>query len=849
MKPSDILHPSQRRASKAYLVNKLREAVYSWREGKYDGATDTSKTLLNFWFNEDHLINNEPFEFWFAQREAIETLIYVYEVLKKRNFIDLAREFGSGPIYSYDPIYDQYPLYAFKMATGSGKTFVMAFAIVWSYFNHQNENPEDYTSRFLLIAPNVIVYDRLKKDFGYNRIFKEYPFIPPEWRDGFDLKVILREDPIHLIPEKVLFLTNIQQLESTRSAKEEAGEYVNEVLALEDVKKQEIYQPNRIREILDKCPNIMILKDEAHHIYNFEKAWKKILVNLHKNLCASHKKGIHSELDFSATPKQESGAYFPWIVVDFSLAEAIGMNIVKRPIKGKVKGAEEIASKKVSERYRAWIDVGIKRWREYKKQLERLGKNPILFIMCEDTESADEVFEYLVKKSDFRNKTLLIHTNLQGDVIQRDLDEARIVARLIDTPEAPEIKKRFPQGLNAIVSVMMLNEGWDVRNVNVIVGLRSYTSKRKVLPEQVIGRGLRKMFPEEPANIEQGINALEVIGPPGLTDIIDEFAKQEGFEIPEFDVDKKLNITTIFVDEDKMDKDIKIPILSPLILIREFSLDDFDFEALPAMGIKLEDKTLEVEYSGLDMLTGVEVIKDKWILPGPKNSKSVIVYYTYQILKLLKIPGAFADFYPLVKKYVSEKLFEQPVDLDDPRVLYKLNSPEVQKKLTDLFVEKFRDLTFKEREPELGDFIMLSNTAPFVWSKAVYPADKCIFNYVACDNEFEVSFAKFLDSAEDVLAFTKLVYKIGFSVEYRDSQGFLRSYLPDFLALTKSGEHLIFETKGLEDVEVKLKDARIKKWCEDAQSLTGQPWKFFRINQSEFEKYTFKSVKDLITLF
>jgi type III restriction enzyme len=85
-----------------------------------------------------------------------------------------------------------------------------------------------------------------------------------------------------------------------------------------------------------------------------------------------------------------------------------------------------------------------------------------------------------------------------------------------------ELSKRYSSGVDAIVSTMMLNEGWDVRNVNVIVGLRSYTSKRKVLPEQVIGRGLRKMFLEEEANPEKSVNILEVIGPPGLLDILED---------------------------------------------------------------------------------------------------------------------------------------------------------------------------------------------------------------------------------------------------------------------------------------------------------------------------------------
>jgi len=148
IEPYVLLEPDKRRPSPTYLVNKLRKAVYEWREKGYPNVTDTTRRLLQYWFYDDYLVRDEPFHFWFCQREAIETLIYVYEAIKKRNFIDLARDFGAGPIRGYDSSYDQYPLYAFKMATGSGKTFVMALTIVWSYLNWLKENKDDYTSNF-----------------------------------------------------------------------------------------------------------------------------------------------------------------------------------------------------------------------------------------------------------------------------------------------------------------------------------------------------------------------------------------------------------------------------------------------------------------------------------------------------------------------------------------------------------------------------------------------------------------------------------------------------------------------------------------------------------------------------
>ncbi len=847
MRPAELLRPDQRRPSNAYLVNELRKAVYAWRDQGYPGVTPTTKRLLQFWFEEDHLRENEPFQFWFCQREAIETLIYVYEVLKSRRFSELDEQFGGEKKLIMDTKtlreLNAYPNYCFKMATGSGKTYVMALSIVWQYFNHKKENRDDYTSKYLLIAGEKnVIYDRLARDFKDGEIFRELPLVPPEWQEEFDLKVILKEDPIHVIPESVLFLTNVQQLEERKNKKEEVEEYVDDVLVLEDVKRNDIYQENRIKEVLSSCPNIMILKDEAHHIYSFEKAWKNILVDLHKNLVSQYGKGINMELDFSATPKTETGALFPWIVVDFSLKEAIEMNIVKLPLKGIVKSADENPSIKADEKYRAWIDAGIRRWREYKEALRPLSKKPVLFFQCPENKEADEIFDYVNSAvPDLKNKVLLIHTDSTGEVKKADLPKAREFAKTIDDPD-PE-KNPY----EAIVSTMMLNEGWDVRNVNVIVGLRSFTSKRKVLPEQVIGRGLRKMFPEEEASKDKSINVLDIIGPPGLIGILEDLEAQEGIKFAEFDTGRSLNLTTIFVDENKLDKDIEIPIFSPRIFIREFQLSEIEIDKLPPLAIPLENKILETEYVAIDMLNGMEVVHRKWDLPVPQDSKSVIAYYTGQILKQLKIGGAFASFYPLVKKYVIEKLFSEEVDLDDRRVLYKLSSPEVQERLIKLFVEAFKGMTFVEREPEKGDFIKLSDTRPFVWSKMVYPANRSIFNYVPCDNDFEVNFAKFLDRAEDVAAFSKLAQKIKFYMEYRDEKDNLRLYYPDFLILTVDGEYIIAETKGRVDVDVEHKDNRAKHWCEDATKLTKDKWSYIRVDQEDFEKYRFKSVKELIS--
>jgi type III restriction enzyme len=173
------------------LDQKIKSAAAAWREKGYEGVSPVTKRLLEFWFIEDHLLRDgSEFRFWRAQREAMEALIYVYEVCRYHNLYGLSRNFGVR--LDFDPTTDNWPKYCFKMATGSGKTFVMALAIVWQYFNRffGTDNGCRYTAKFLLVAPNLIVLDRLDDDFADGALFRRCPFVPPEWDADFDLKRI-----------------------------------------------------------------------------------------------------------------------------------------------------------------------------------------------------------------------------------------------------------------------------------------------------------------------------------------------------------------------------------------------------------------------------------------------------------------------------------------------------------------------------------------------------------------------------------------------------------------------------------------------------------------------------------
>jgi type III restriction enzyme len=140
---------------------------------------------------------------------------------------------------------------------------------------------------------------------------------------------------------------------------------------------------------------------------------------------------------------------------------------------------------------------------------------------------------------------------------------------------------------------------------------------------------------------------------------------------------------------------------------------------------------------------------------------------------------------------------------------------------------------------------MLSNTAPFPYSKKVLESKKSVFNFVTCDNDLEYRFAKFLDGAEDVEAFAKMPEQFGFSIEYPDSLSNIRNYYPDFVARMKDGTHWIIETKGREDIEVKRKDDAAERWCENATNLTGTNWHYVKVPQREFDGLQPSKFEDL----
>ena len=854
-----------RRPSDMFLVNKLRAAVDKWRDEGYDGATEVSKRLMQFWFDEDHLLKDgSVFRYWWAQRESLETLIYLTEVRGFQDLEPVIAEFGDIPKHgmlempchietdmdghrrlrryvsevqkdaSQDLPEKNLLRCAFKMATGSGKTVVMAMAIVWSYFNARlGSGVRAYADNFLIVAPNVIVFERLEKDFASKKIFHALPLIPPEWQAQWDMKAILRGESAQPAPRGNLFLVNIQQIYESKEDDWTPSHALDAILGRPPRQDLASYQPSMLERI-KSLRNLMVLNDEAHHVHDDDLAWNKTLLALHDNLKIKAGHGLTLWLDFSATPKTQVGTYYPWIIVDYPLAQAIEDQVVKAPLivhQVDKKAPDRVTQHNVVEAYHDWIVVALDRWQEHTRIYKGVGQKPVLFIMAEKTAYADRIGEHIRKQTRLRrSEVLVIHTDTKGNITKRDLDVARAAARDIDTND-----------IKIIVSVMMLKEGWDVRNVSVVLGLRPFTSKAGILPEQAVGRGLRLMQGISPDRRQ----TLEVIG----TDAFEEFVReleQEGVGIDTVGTPPPAPVW-IYPVQEKLAYDIAIPLTRPKYT-HEYKnlaqLDPLSLEPIYKADVLAEEMAIEIEMTFAT--TGTTVHQAVITPERPLMSQEFLADITNAVAKPIGLTGQFAQLYAIVKRYVQQRCFGVEVDLESEDIKRRLRDPMLQEGIATFLRRRIAQLTTQEREIEFEnpDF-KLSQTSSFTWRRQHLECRRTLFNLVATFNDLETRFARFLDDAPDTERFASLASSgeasaTRFKVDYLKTTGAIGFYHPDFVAVQKAQDgaiNWIIETKGREYENIQHKDESIEDWCQKISAQTGQTWRYVKVPQALFDAY------------
>ncbi|MDQ3136910.1 MAG: hypothetical protein M3Q93_04920, partial [Gemmatimonadota bacterium] len=405
--------------------------------------------------------------------------------------------------------------------------------------------------------------------------------------------------------------------------------------------------------------------------------------------------------------------------------------------------------------------------------------------------------------------------------------------------------------VNAIVSVLMLREGWDVQNVTVIVGLRPYSSKANILPEQTLGRGLRLMFRGEGTGYTERV---DVIGTAKFMELVDQLEKDEDLKLEQFELGRDhLVIRTIAPDPGKLAQDIEVPTLTP-ILVRKKTLAEeiggldvaaFRCQPLPMKAGSAEERNFR--YEGYDVITLEKLVEREYTMPEPQTAQEAISFYAKRIAQEVKLPSQFAALAPKVREFLATRAFGKAVELEGKAMIHAISSNVAHYVTVDLFVKALRAMVVEEQEPRLVASRRLSETPPFPYSRTnAFAASKTVFNLSACDNDFEERFARFLQQADDVAAFAKLPPQFGFAIEYTDSAASLRYYEPDFVAVLDDGSHRLIETKGREDPDVAHKDRAARLWCENATQLTGRAWGYLKVPQAGFEKLQPSVYADLV---
>ncbi|MEW6110022.1 MAG: DEAD/DEAH box helicase family protein [Nitrospirota bacterium] len=864
-----------RRPSDITIAQNLRREVTVWRETDYAGASDTTRELLHHWFGRDHVIkNNEgevvPFKYYFCQREAIETFIYLREERGLDTLSGIVSEFGGEnseiAALGIDPQEDQWAKYAFKVATGAGKTKIMSLAVVWSYFHSLRESYSPMTRHFVVIAPNITVFERLKEDFGDGIIFDKDPLIPVAWRGDWNLSVVLQDEATGAATGGTLYLTNIHRLYDTskRRGKKESETY--DWMGPAVSKAKALDTGEELRERITSHKRVMVINDEAHHVWDPDSAWNEAINYLNDTIRKRSGDGICAHLDFSATPKDNKGNIFKHVICDAPLGEAVDAGIVKSPIIGRGEDLIEQTSDDASIKYQQHLMIGYSRWLRSKEEWEKSGKKALLFVMTEDTEDASQIANKLNTDplyKELNGKTINLHTNLKGSLKKRgkgenvyyefvenekeisdeDLKELRKLSRELDSNKSPYL---------CIVSVLMLREGWDVRNVTTIVPLRPYSSKANILPEQTLGRGLRRMTPPG-----QAAEVVTVVEHKAFVSLYKNQLSQEGLPIEVVDVDKVPKTTvTIYPDQTKDLKnlDILIPPLSAGYkrspTLGELTIDDVNksfsrFSPLP-LG---EVRKTEIDYEGRHLFTNEIIEKMKVQLPLLQSGIGAVSFYREELERQTSLRGTHHILASLIQTFLEEILFEQKVSIYDEKLVSRLSDADVREHIRAAFVPLILSkTTFIEERIKQADAVSVSTWKPFQVThsenRPTLPAENTPFNLVPCNREFEVAMTTFLNRAPDVQAFCKNAGPQSLRIDYLSGSGRLAFYTPDFMVRKKDGHYALLETKGREDLDVPLKATAAVSWCKAASSKKAK-WQYLYVPQTVFGGITSNKIDDL----
>lgn len=896
------------------LAQRLSDRVNeAWESGEMmEQVTPVTRELLQHWFCEP-FTTERPINFHLGQRQAILNAIYLHEVAGVQTVEDnyaavMADEMGMVDMNNLQQEKYRLPKYAVKMATGTGKTWVMHALVLWQMLNARHTGGDRYTQRFLLIAPGIIVYERLldaylgkmengerKADNSDLHRYQEL-FLPPQYREEVfnfvQTNTVSKDQGIgrKATGEGLIAITNWHLF---LQKEDDENELVDELLPLRpgiasgnslDVLDRR-YLRGTEAEYLHDLPDLMVINDEAHHVHENgtdedDVQWQQALDYMLQG------KRCRVQVDFSATPYEQRGSgrrtrkiYFPHIVVDFDLKEAMQHGLVKtlsldqRQSLTELEGLDYSAIREgrsviaLSDGQKLMLRAGMERLNRLQEDFggQKYAK---MLVVCEDTKVTPLVEHYLISEGLAPEEVLRVDSDAKGNM--KDDEWHRVSERLSNVDHYAEPR--------VIVSVMMLREGFDVNNICVIVPLRS--SESSILLEQVVGRGLRLMWREpeyadsklenrhrllvekrEPLNymdilfivehprfrefydelingglaaVDTGVSSANAMGDMVTAELKDGYEKydiawiniiresEELLEMPMPDVNRMETFTAYTLQQ-----------------LRRYLATDGETFVSQAVAMKTTFGKFTVK---ADLFTA-----DSYREYLQKLLRTVTHMQNHN-MPVFQIGEAM--LMQTLDKYIRQRLFGQdfdPFNGNDWKILLAQNGVVTQHIIKVMSAELFhlqQKVQSTEAEVEQTwfssvDKLPMREQFSQEYHKTIYTRTA----YPSHGGGLEHSFMDFVDNDGDVECWIKIseTRHRFVSISYMRTDGLLATYHPDFIVETNDRLYLV-ETKGTDKVKdrnVQQKRRAATEWCEKInqlpeQSRNGKEWEYILLGEDTF---------------
>ncbi len=841
------------------LVNQIRSRVLAWRAAGHPGVSGVTRRLLEYWTDPEEF---ESRRFFFCQIEAVETLIWLTEG-PEVDRVGVTIPSDGGPFRRL----------CSKMATGTGKTIVMAMVAAWHILNKVTY-PKDtrFAKHILIVAPGLTVKSRLAilEPSHPENYYEAFRIVPPALYEK------LRQGKVAVRNWHALNWENKEKVASKRGVDKRGA------------KSDEAY----VREVLGdmaRARNILLINDEAHHAWRvpaeskvkgiaraeIEEATKWIggLDRIHKA------RGILACYDFSATPfapsgRQSSGeALFDWIVSDFGLNDAIESGLVKTPRVVIRDDAVPDAKTYKSRLYHIYNDPEVKDdlnrrakpeeplpdlvtngyyllgfdWRETMKEwaARQSATPPVMITVANRTETAARV-KHAFDRHSIRidelcdpSRTLHIDSKVleaaeaaEEPIAEVDANANKNRVRKLTKKQQAELLRlqvdtvgqpgRAGEQIQNVISVGMLSEGWDAKTVTHIMGLRAFTSQ--LLCEQVVGRGLRRTsYDVDPENGQFEPEYVNIFGVPFT------FLPHEGGENGPPPPPKPKTAIEPIADKGHF------AISWPNVIRIDHGFRprlSLDWQALQPLELDAGQTAEMVELAPIvdgkpDVSKIAEIDLER--LASEFRMQRIVFETARDVYDQMQQNWQgdravlLAQLVHLIEQFIrSDNIVITPALFNRDRLRRRLIMTLNMTRLVQHIWQTIRFQNSNTLEPVFDqDRPILSTGDMKTWytGKPCEPAARSHINFCVYDSAWESSDAFALDHAPEVAAWVKNDH-LGFEIFYVHD-GVVRKYRPDFLVRLNSAEMLILETKGRDREQDKSKRGFLEEWVRAVNAHGG----------------------------